>query len=158
MKEPQHLENASDTTIESGESRKKGKEVNSPSAESNSKCKKISNKKEKKMVSKKSKDNYPKNARNITTTNQVDKHSDPGVDMQKVNSARSKAHVKTRVVKSLSKNKTTEVNNNIPNVANRICGLFNMGNTCFITSCIQLIYHLNWKNIFENTQMLPRGV
>ena len=158
MKEPQHLENASDTTIESGESRKKGKEVNSPSAESNSKCKKISNKKEKKTVSKKSKDNYPKNARNITTTNQVDKHSDPGVDIQKVNSARSKAHVKTRVVKALSNNKTTDVNNNIPNVANHICGLFNMGNTCFINSCIQLIYHLNFKDIFENTQMLPRGV
>ena len=112
------------------------------------------------MVSKKSKNNSPENARNITTTSQVDKHSNPGVDIQKVNSTRSKAHVKTRVVKSLSKNKTTEVNNNIPNVANRICGLFNMGNTCFINSCIQLIYHLNFENMFvsENTQMLPRGV
>ena len=81
--------------------------------------------------------------------------------IQKVISPRAKAHVKRKVGDSLDNNKQTEINNNkIPNVANRICGLFNMGNTCFINSCIQLIYHLNFKDMFvsENTQMLPQGV
>ena len=159
MNEPHHLGNASDTTIESGESREKAKIVNSPNAEPNSKYRKISNKKEKEMLSKKSKDKYPKNTSNIATTNQIGKHRDPGVGGKRVISASAKAHTRMKVGESLDNNKQTVVNN-IPNVANRICGLFNMGNTCFINSCIQLIYHLDFKDILvsENTQMLPQGV